>query len=242
MARTVKNFILLRLGLLAIIGAALLLSTPCPAASIVLDPGHGGNVIGAGHDKGFSEKQFTLALAQQVAALLSARHEVVLTRTADVAMSPADRAAVANHRGADLMISLHAGVAPYCGKRIAAIYYHNDDHLAIDSSVSMQNGLSESDIDRPPWTSLQSRHQHQSQYLASSIRSSFLDSGAFDRVSIRKVPLVTLMGADLPAVLIEVGCIHPPPMPSTSFGAQEIDALAQSIASAIEAALNGLIH
>lgn len=228
-------------GWTLVIGVVLLLSYPCPAATIVLDPGHGGGDNGAGNGKNFTEKQFTLALVQKIASLLPTRHRVELTRTSDIAMSPTDRAAMANHVGADLMISLHAGVTPYCDNRNAAVYYHNEDRLSIPSGMSVQNGSAEPDTDLPVWPKLQIRHQHQSQYLAATVKRSLLDSGSFDHVSVRKVPLAPLMGADLPAVLIEVGCLHPSATPSTSMTDQELQKVAQSIAKAIETASKELL-
>lgn len=210
------------------------------AATIVLDPGHGGMDGGAGSGSEFPEKQFTLALAQKIAGRLAARHRVELTRNADIEMAPVDRAAAANHLRADLMISLHAAVAPYCGKRIATIYYHNDERLAMPSEMLTHQALNESNPDRPAWARLQNRHQHQSQYLADMIKRSLGDTGNFDSVTVRGVPLAALMGADLPAVLVEVGCIYPAASPDPQARGEQLDRYAESIAASIEAAIAGL--
>lgn len=211
------------------------------AATIVVDPGHGGADGGAGSASMFSEKQFTLALARKIAGQLSARHRVELTRTSDIEMAPADRAAVPNHFRADLMISLHAAVAPYCDSRAAAVYYHNDERLTLRSEASLQDALSEVDVDRPAWERLQSRHQRQSQYLAELLKRSLADDPKFDSVIVGGVPLVMLMGADLPAVLIEVGCIHPQAVPDPQTLEQQLNGYAVSIVEAIETALPGLL-
>jgi N-acetylmuramoyl-L-alanine amidase len=221
-------------------GLLFLPSLHCQAAIIVLDPGHGGNDNGAGSGSAFTEKQFTLALAEKIAALLEANHRVELTRTSDIQMMPEDRAAVANHLQADLMISLHAAVAPYCSDRDAAVYYHSDEHLTLPFGASLQGMPVESDADRPAWVKLQVQHQHQSRSLAIRLKQSMGDSDSFDGVTVSGVPLVTLMGADLPAVLVEVGCI----LPAAASNAQQFELLlngyAASIADAIETALPGL--
>lgn len=228
------------LGFFYLIGLSFLPALPCQAAVIILDPGHGGSDSGAGRGSEFAEKQFTLVLAQKIAALLEARHRVELTRTSDIQMAPADRAAVANHLRADLMISLHAAVAPYCGDRIAAIYYHNDERLKIPFGASSQDTPAGSDADRPAWNRLQIQHQHHSQNLAATLKRSLEESDTFDSVTVSGVPLAPLMGADLPAVLVEVGCI----LPAAATGAQKFKLLlndyAASIAGAIETALPGL--
>jgi N-acetylmuramoyl-L-alanine amidase len=209
----------------------------CQAATIVLDPGHGGSDVGAGRGSDFPEKQFTLALAQKIAGLLPAQYRVVLTRTADIQMAPADRAAVANHLRADLMISLHAAVAPYCSERSAAVYYYTDEHLAIPDETAMRGKLSDSDNEPLPWQMLQARHKHQSLKLADVLKEALQKSGTFDQVTVYGAPLVTLMGADLPAVLIEVGCIQPSAASTTQHLAQHLDAYARAIADAIETAV-----
>ena len=139
------------IAFLSLIGPLFLPVPITQAATIVLDPGHGGNDGGAGSGSELAEKQFTLALSQKIAILLAPRHRVELTRTADVAMAPADRAAVANHLQADLMISLHAAVAPYCSNRTTVVYYHNDDRLTFPSGMSVLGSPAESDADRPAW-------------------------------------------------------------------------------------------
>ena len=229
------------LGFFSLVGLSLLPALPSQAAVIVLDPGHGGNDSGADRGSEFAEKQFTLALAQKIAALLEARHRVELTRTADVQMTPADRAAVANHLRADLMISLHAAVSPYCNDRTATVYYHNDERLKIPFGTSSQGMPTELDADQPAWNRLQIQHQHQSQNLAATLKQSLGDSDTFDSVSVSGIPLVPLMGADLPAVLVEVGCMHPAASTDPQTLKQQLDWFAASLANAIETALPGLV-
>ena len=230
------------IGCLCLVGLFFLPACHAQAAVIVLDPGHGGSDGGAGSGNESAEKQFTLALAHQIADRLAARHRVQLTRTSDIQMAPEERAAVANHLRADLVISLHAAVAPYCSDRTAAVYYHNDERLWMPSGTSLQGTLPESDTDRPAWSMLQIRHQHQSQRLAATFKQALEDTGTFDSVTVGGVPLVALMGADLPAVMVEVGCIHPTAAPNPQTFKQLLDGYAESIAKAIETALSGLVR
>lgn len=230
------------IGLLPLIGLFFLPVNCLQAATIVLDPGHGGTDGGASDGSGFYEKQFTLALANRVAKRLAARHRVDLTRTSDVEMAPADRTAVPNHLRADLMISLHASVAPYCSNRTAAIFYHNDERLSLTTETFIQGELTELDVDRPAWARLQIQHQRQSQYLATALKKALVDSPTFESVAVGGIPLVALMGADLPAVVIEVGCVLTSAMPDAQALELQLDEYAESIAQAIEAALPGLTH
>jgi len=207
------------------------------AATIVLDPGHGGSENGAVSGNDFTEKQFTLSLARRIAERLGSRHRVELTRTADISMAPADRAAVANHLNADLMVSIHAAVAPYCAERSAAIYTHDDARLALPSKRPLQNALDQVDSSQPSWERLQMKHRQRSLQTAGWIKQVMEESDAFDSVSMYSAPLAPLMGADLPAVLLEVGCIHPAAPPEPGEIERQLDAYSESIAKAIDMAV-----
>jgi N-acetylmuramoyl-L-alanine amidase len=100
--------------------------------TIVLDPGHGGEETGAVGPGGHIEKDIDLAVALQLKPLLEqAGARVIMTRTADARVLPAERAgdasssvertqmdlaarsAIANAAGADLYLSIHSnGGAP----------------------------------------------------------------------------------------------------------------------------------
>lgn len=228
------------LGYFFLIVSLLVPAVGVQAATIVLDPGHGGRDGGAGRGNAYAEKQFTLALAQKIAALLGERHRVELTRTADIELSPADRAAVANHMQADLMVSLHAAVTPYCSERTAAVYYHSAERLAMPTGTSLQGALDQSETSRTEWNRLQLRHRQQSQAVATTIKGSIEGSGSFDQVAAASAPLVTLMGVDRPAILLEVGCIHPSVSLNPQTAEQQIRNYAEPIATAIEAAIDEL--
>src|SRR4030095_3270715 len=90
--------------------------------TIGLDAGHGGKDTG-NINKGYTEKRYTLLLAQVLGPLLKEKgFKVIYTRTADQKVELEDRIAFANRRGADLFLSLHYncaerevhGVETYC--------------------------------------------------------------------------------------------------------------------------------
>jgi N-acetylmuramoyl-L-alanine amidase len=218
----------------------LTITRPCMAATILLDAGHGGDDSGATNDNGYLEKQFTLTLAQKTAQLLSTHHQVKMTRQSDVAVSNADRAGMANHLRADLMISLHAATFPYCSDRKAAVYYHDDKQLVFPPGMSTSDPTIDPGTHSLDWDKLQDQHQDQSRQLATLIRKSLLEGGAFDRVIISGAPLLVLMGADLPALMIEVGCMHLSKAGSMPKIEDQIDMYAQSIANAINLAVKSV--
>lgn len=87
---------------------------PVTQATVVLDPGHGGVVetgaIGAG---GFQEKDLNLAVAQAAKRALEAEGvSVLLTRTADYAMTISARASLATAMKPKAFVSVHHNGGP----------------------------------------------------------------------------------------------------------------------------------
>ncbi len=76
------------------------------APKIVIDPGHGGHDPGA-QGYGLQEKNINLDIALKIQNKLVNYADVSLTRDSDVFVSLSDRAAVANRKGADLLVSVH---------------------------------------------------------------------------------------------------------------------------------------
>ncbi len=83
--------------------------TPVGRRSVVIDPGHGGEVdTGAVGANGLMEKHLNLEVAQALEANLIVRGiDVLLTRTADYATRLGVRAALGDQVDADLIISVH---------------------------------------------------------------------------------------------------------------------------------------
>ena len=83
--------------------------TPLGTTTVVIDPGHGGDVdTGAVGANGLMEKHLNLEVSQALEADLIVRGiEVVLTRTADYATRLGVRAGLADRVNADLLISVH---------------------------------------------------------------------------------------------------------------------------------------
>lgn len=94
-------------------GSATVAGTPIGAATVVLDPGHGGDEPGAVGPAGTREKDVNLAVAQEAKRLLEAQGAtVVLTRTADYRITLESRAAIATALQPLLFISIHHNAEP----------------------------------------------------------------------------------------------------------------------------------
>jgi N-acetylmuramoyl-L-alanine amidase len=81
---------------------------------IAVDAGHGGKDGGAVGRRGTLEKDVVLAAAHELARLLKeeGHFDVVMTRSNDTFVKLGRRAEIANERGADLFVSIHANANP----------------------------------------------------------------------------------------------------------------------------------
>lgn len=78
------------------------------AASVVLDPGHGGDERGAIGPSGGTEAELNLDVSRRAATMLDARgFPTVLTRTADYRITVPQRAAIADALQAQAFVSIH---------------------------------------------------------------------------------------------------------------------------------------
>jgi N-acetylmuramoyl-L-alanine amidase len=191
------------------------LTPPGVVRTIVIDPGHGGTEIGTVGAGGMQEKDLTLRLARRLKAAIESRIglRVVLTREGDETVPLDRRSATANNIKADLFISLHANASPGGGLTGAQVLSLSlDDYAARaprsgfgGSSVpAMGGGLRL--IEAVPWDIAQVPYAARSATLAAVVVKHLIAQKVpmFDR-PIDQLPLRVLVGANMPAVQIEVG-------------------------------------
>ncbi|MBW1988285.1 MAG: N-acetylmuramoyl-L-alanine amidase [Deltaproteobacteria bacterium] len=200
-----------------------LLTAPLPlfAATVVVDPGHGGNRPGADLGDG-REKEFVLEAARRLAGLLQGRHQVVLTREEDYFMGPADRAGLANNLKADLFLSIHAAPRGLPGPARAFVWRWD--------AASTRRPAAEHAAAPTPWQALQAAHAAESARLA---QVAALELGrAFPDTPVHAggLPLTVLEGADMPALLVEI----PQPVPGGQDREAVLSAAAAALARAVE--------
>jgi N-acetylmuramoyl-L-alanine amidase len=152
------------------------LAAPAGLRTVVIDPGHGGDEIGARGPGGTLEKDVTLAVGRRLKAALEARLgvRVLLTRDADRTITLDERAALANNNKADLFISLHANASVRGGAAGAEVFYLSlDDYGAEAARASRPEsellpvfGGGTRDIQVILWEMAQARYIEQSARLA----------------------------------------------------------------------------
>lgn len=177
---------------------------------IAIDPGHGGDELGAKGPDGTTEKSVTLSLARILATELQREYKVVLTRTDDISLDLDKRTALANHHRADIFISIHTG-GSFVHSTSGILVFHYQD-FSEDPRERSQDAPSRILVKDSPtlWDRAQSRHLAKSRILADLIntRLSGLSGGKESRV--QGAPLFVLQGANMPAILIEIGYLTNP--------------------------------
>ncbi len=188
--------------------------------TIVLDPGHGGDDNGVKGPGGSLEKDVVLAVARRIKAAIEGRLgiRVLLTRDDDARVDPDSRAAIANNNKADLFISLHANGSLRPGTQGTSIYYLNLDRFGeearrqsqVDREVLQVYGGGTREFSLVDWELAQAAHVQDSAALAGLIEQKLRGSADLQSVSVQKTGLRALAGANMPAVLIEMGYLSNP--------------------------------
>jgi N-acetylmuramoyl-L-alanine amidase len=199
-----------------------LLDLPPPGGlrAIVIDPGHGGDENGAKGAQGTLEKNITLSVARRLKATLEARLgvRVLLTREGDQTVPLDQRAALANNNKADLFISLHANASVRPSVTGAEVFFLSLAEYGDEAQRAARGGSEmlpvlgggNRDIEVVLWEMAQARHIEQSAALARAIEGALRDHVPMSPRALQQAPFRVLVGANMPAVLVEMGFLTNP--------------------------------
>lgn len=215
---------------------------------IVIDPGHGGSDSGA-VGNGLKEKNVVLATSKKLGALLTKRgYKVLYTRSTDVFINLRSRTAFAAKKNADMFISIHANAAPNASSALKmsgvetfflsparsersknAAALENKGDLEDMNTFSKQTFLNF--LNREKIISSNKLAIDIQSYMLSSVKKSFSSRDG----GVREAPFWVLVGATMPAVLVEMGYItHPQEGKNLGKSAYQ-DRIAQGIANGVDA-------
>ncbi len=190
---------------------------------VVLDPGHGGDQKGALSPAGLKEKDLTLQIAQRVGVALRKRGmRVVLTRTGDLSVPLANRAAIANAIRADLFLSIHLNSMPTAEARrvtsgietyflsadatdahaSAVAARENADRIAGEDALDPADPVAAILSDLADADSLAG-----SSAIAYRIHERLVQALGEEDHGVKQAPFYVLAGARMPAALLELGFI-----------------------------------
>jgi N-acetylmuramoyl-L-alanine amidase len=192
--------------------------TPATPYLIAIDPGHGGSDAGAsGARSAALEKNLVLDLALQLGKVLQTEGNITVAfiRNSDVTLDLVRRTEIANYSQGTLLISLHAGASNNLNSHGARVFMIADKRQQDTASFAaplnqLRTPLSASPVPRLPtlrlipWERAHELYDAPSAALASALQSS-LNMLYGTQYDICSEPLFLLKGAQMPAVLVEVG-------------------------------------
>jgi len=238
--RRVRARVMIALAVFAAAGIAIAQEPSAPAASgsgevaglrtIVLDPGHGGEEVGAVGRSGLMEKELALDIARRLRGRLEARGgvRVLLTREDDQQIPLRQRTALANNARADLFVSIHLNSSRRSSAHGTEAYFlalTASDEEALDlarqenrgetaeaaagagegeGGAEGNPGEARSDLQLVLWGMAQSEHLNRSSRLAELIQDEMDRLHGMESRGVKQAPFTVLMGATMPAVLVEV--------------------------------------
>ena len=189
---------------------------------IVIDPGHGGKDYGApGYLKGVHEKDVVLQIAKRLAHKVETELncDAVLTRTTDRYLTLEERTAIANTQNADLFISIHTNAVR--DKRAYGIetFFLNlatdDDAIRVAARENATSAKNISDLETILNDLMQNAKISESSRLAVMVQQEvYLHlKNNFSHIrskGVKQAPFYVLLGAQMPALLVETSFISNP--------------------------------
>ena len=219
---------------------------------IVLDPGHGGKDPGA-MAFGLKEKDIVLLLARRLTPILEKQLgcEVILTRKRDVFIPLEERTAIANTSDADLFISLHINAHPAPKVHGLETYYlnlsTNDEAIRVAARENSTSTHQMSDLQDILSDIMKNSKVEESTRLAGLVHKSIINGLTTSRfknikdLGVKQAPFYVLIGAQMPAVLIEVAFISNPQDAKHLTTDAFLNTVTQEISNGIQSYIRGTI-
>ena len=215
---------------------------------IVIDAGHGGKDSGALGKKGLREKDIVLSTTLKIGSELKKRgYKVYYTRSTDKFINLRDRTKIANDRGADLFLSIHANAAPNTSKAKSAEGLETFFLSPARSERSKKAAEKENqgDFEEMNYFSKQSilNFLNREKIVASNKLAIDIQKGVLAKTrtrykivdgGVREAPFWVLVGASMPAILLEIGYITHPNEGGRIANKNFQDLLAKGIADGVE--------
>lgn len=191
---------------------------------IVIDPGHGGKDGGAAGN-GFVEKEIVLSVSAQLGERLRAMgYTVHMTRSNDTFIELKERTKFANDKEADLFISIHANAVPKTSdpnvaQGIETYFLSSGRSERAMRVAALENSEDMSEMGQYGKLSFLS-FLNTEKIIASNKLAIDLQKGMLTNLrkqfpyvrdnGVREGPFWVLVGAQMPAVLVEIGYISHP--------------------------------
>ncbi|MEA2100160.1 MAG: N-acetylmuramoyl-L-alanine amidase [Campylobacterota bacterium] len=212
---------------------------------IVLDAGHGGRDPGAVGYKRYREKIIVMQIAKEVRTILKKRgYKVYMTRNSDKYIKLSSRTKYANRKKADIFISIHANAAKSKKAKGIECYFLSKSRTSRASRVAAKENSADisamNKYGKQSFLNFLSHHK----ILASNKLAIDLQRGMLGSLNkkyknvkdggVREGPFWVLVGAQMPAVLVEVGFVSNPQEAKRLVKVKYQKSLAMGIANGVE--------
>jgi N-acetylmuramoyl-L-alanine amidase len=221
------------------------------ARTIVIDAGHGGHDPGTIGPGGLQEKDVVLDVALRLERLVRTRlgADVILTRGNDVFVPLEERTAIANSKGADLFLSIHANASRSPRPRGVETYFLSfaaDPHA--EAVAARENAISAAtmkDLQNLVKAIALNSKLDESRDFASSVQEALVANikphypHLQDR-GVRTAPFYVLIGANMPSILAEIAFVSHPDEERLLRQAEHRERVAWSLCEGVRAYLETL--
>jgi N-acetylmuramoyl-L-alanine amidase len=189
------------------------------------------------------EKDATLALCRRLADNLEnkLKTRVILTRSDDSLVPLDQRTAIANQYKADLFLSVHMNAAVVKGAHGSETYFLSleaSDELAkkaaeVENAAARTAGPETADLKLILWDLAQQQYLNESSRFAQAVQEEMNRATHVQNRGVKQAPFKVLVGATMPAALVEVAFISNPDeeskLQSADFQNLVIDALTTAV-------------
>jgi N-acetylmuramoyl-L-alanine amidase len=199
-----------------------LAAKPRPIETICIDPGHGGEDLGAIGRSKLQEKDVTLQIGLKLKKLIESKTglRVIMTRDKDTEVSLNTRASIANNQLAQMFVSVHANSSFRKSAYGSETYFvslqatdqeslelaQKENQNSDDPGESIQND----ELKMILWNMAQTEHIRESSKLAEYIQNELNELLGTRNRGVKQAPFRVLMRTAMPAVLIETAFISNP--------------------------------
>jgi len=187
---------------------------------VVIDAGHGGKDPGAIGPSGLMEKDAVLDIAKRLRELMQQELQwrVTLTRDTDIFIPLEERTVIANAKGADLFVSIHANSAERPDAHGIETYFldlaSDEQSMRVAARENATTVSKVSDLQRILRDLQMTSKRNESSLLAGSVQQALVqgpNGGKNGRdLGVKHAPFLVLMGAEMPSILVETGFISNP--------------------------------
>ncbi|MCC6543363.1 MAG: N-acetylmuramoyl-L-alanine amidase [Nitrospirae bacterium] len=191
-----------------------------PGQTIVIDAGHGGKDPGAIGRSGLKEKDIVLDVALRLRKLVKEKLgvNVIMTRDTDVFIPLEERTAIANTRGADFFVSVHANSSRRAGAKGVETYLlgRATDRDAM-ATAERENNATEKSLNTLQLILtdlLNTAKKEESLRLAHYVQENMI--GHMETrykvtdLGVKQAPFYVLVNARMPSILAEISFISNP--------------------------------